>query len=76
MGVAVELAAGGSVVARARTDEQGHFGMSAAPGRYTVVVRDPYRRAPTTGTVHLSADETTTVRLELDTGIRGPATSG
>ena len=64
----------GAAAATATTDAQGQFSVSLAPGAYVVrvaiVAGMPGLRQVTPGQVAVVAGETTTVTIELDTGIR------
>jgi hypothetical protein len=64
----------GTIVTTATTDVQGHFSVDLAPGHY--LVRVPIvpgqigLRQVTPGDVSIVAGRTTSVTIELDTGIR------
>ena len=64
----------GRVVASAKTDDQGHFSLSLAPGSYVVHVAivqgQPGMRQTTPGNVTISAGQSASLSIELDTGIR------
>jgi hypothetical protein len=64
----------GAVVATVTTDSKGHFSVALAPGTYSVVVPGkPGQvglRQVTDVKASVSAGQVTTVRVELDTGIR------
>ena len=71
--VTIETPSGSAVVATATTDAQGHFSVSLPPGDYRVRIEPgngglPRQDQPTNVTIH--AGETTSVKIELDTGIR------
>ena len=71
--VTIETPSGGAVVATATTDAQGHFSVSLPPGDYRVRVEPgngglPRQDQPQNVTIRAGA--TTSVRIQLDTGIR------
>lgn len=71
--VTIETPSGSAVVATATTDTQGHFSVSLPPGDYRVRVEPgngglPRQDQPKD--VIIRAGETTSVKIELDTGIR------
>jgi Carboxypeptidase regulatory-like domain len=68
------LDANGKVAATTTTDAHGHFSVTMAPGSYVVkvaIVRGQVGvRQITPGKVTVTAGQTTTVTIEMDTGIR------
>jgi hypothetical protein len=64
----------GQVVASAKTDDQGRFSLSLAPGSYVIHVAivqgQPGLRQTTPGNVTVSAGQSASLNIELDTGIR------
>ena len=70
---AFEVRRSGRLVSAFRSDAQGRFSVSLAPGSYTIVpaddapIIDPRAQAKT---VEVGADGVTTVELPFDTGIR------
>jgi Carboxypeptidase regulatory-like domain len=71
--VTIETPSGSTVVATATTDAQGHFSVSLPPGDYRVSVEPgtgglPRQDQPTNVTIH--AGQTTSVKIQMDTGIR------
>src|SRR5579884_2218251 len=67
-------AQGGSVVATATTDANGHYHFAAQPGSYVVQVQIVQggvgMRQLTPGNVTVAAGQTVTLDITLDTGIR------
>ena len=61
----------GRVVARARSDANGHYSMRLAPGRYTLVVQTgaQFPRCPTTP-VSVPPNQVVTADISCDTGMR------
>lgn len=71
--VTIETPSGSAVVATATTDAQGHFSVSLPPGDYRVRIEPgkgglPRQDQPENVTIRAGA--TTSVKIELDTGIR------
>ena len=71
--VTIETPSGSAVVATATTDAQGHFSVSLTPGDYRVRIEPgngslPRQDQPQSVTIR--AGQTTSVKIELDTGIR------
>ena len=68
------LGANNTVVATTTTDGKGHFSVALAPGTYTVTV--PIKqgligmRQMSDVKANITAGQVTTVKVELDTGIR------
>jgi hypothetical protein len=62
---------GRRVVARARSDSNGHYAMTLAPGRYTLLVQtgSQFPRCPATA-VSVPANQVVTADISCDTGIR------
>lgn len=64
----------GPVIASATTDSQGRFSVNVPPGSYVVVVAPPSSgfsmRQTNLPLVAVAAGQTTSVTVELDTGIR------
>ena len=64
----------GAEVARTTTDVTGHFSVDVRPGAYVVTVQivqgQVGLRQITPGNVSVTAGQTTTIHIELDTGIR------
>lgn len=64
----------GATAATTTTDADGHFSVSLAPGTYTVLVEIIPGQvgigAPQLGLVTVTAGQTTTVQIVLDSGIR------
>jgi hypothetical protein len=64
----------GATIATTTTDAKGHFSVAVPPGSYVVHVKiEPGTigmRQETPGDVTVTANQTSTVHIELDTGIR------
>ena len=62
---------GRRVVTRTRSDSNGHYAMTLAPGRYTLVVQtgSQFPRCPTTP-VTVPPNQMVTADISCDTGIR------
>jgi hypothetical protein len=71
-GATAEALRGSDVVAVARSDDRGRYGLTVRPGTYVIRVRPPGRflSKDPVKTVTVSAGETLTVNFLLDTGIR------
>lgn len=67
----VEALRGTDVVASARTDPTGRYQLPLQPGTYVILAEsDQYRSKSQRPTVTVLAEETLTVNLVVDTGIR------
>lgn len=68
------LGASGAVVANVTTDSNGHFSVALAPGTYTLIVpKKPGQigmRQVGDAKANIVAGQVTTIKIELDTGIR------
>jgi hypothetical protein len=65
---------GGRTIATTKTDAKGHFSVAVPPGQYVVHVKivqgQVGMRQTTPGDVTVIVNQTSTVHIELDTGIR------